>query len=244
MTNNSFQQTQLQFTRYLRDPGNQLPLALPAERMQIYVELVYNNIENFLASAFPVLRSVVPDEKWHSLVRNFIRDHSAQTPYFLEISQEFLSYLLQNPHPLQKDFPFLSALAHYEWVDLVLDIADDDLPDETTFPVDLALSVIHVSPLSSVLAYPWPVHKISPEFLPIEPVDTHLLVYRNRQDKVKFMELTATSSRFLQLCRDMPRGLDSCVQQLAEEGMDKTQLQQQLPALIHQLYSNDLLFFY
>lgn len=242
--NNSFQQTQLQFTRYLRDPVGQPPAALPATRMQVYVELIYNNIENFLASAFPVLRSIIPDEKWHSLIRDFIRDHSSQTPYFLEISQEFLSYLLRNPHPLANDFPFLTALAHYEWIELVLDIADEELPEETMLPADLEAAIIQISPVSAILAYPWPVHKISSEFLPTESTETHLLVYRNRQDEVKFMELSLTSSRFLQLCRDKPQTLEEHRQQLIHEGMDKEQLQQQLPLLIHQLYSKDLVFFY
>lgn len=239
----SFQDTQVRFTRYLRDPGTQAFNELPQERMQVYLELIYNNIEGFLASAFPVIRSIIPDQKWHGLVRDFIRDHSAQTPYFLEISQEFLTYLLQTNHNLVSEYPFLTALAHYEWVELALDIADEELLPRKVSPKDLWKETVHLSPLSQLLTYPWPVHKISADFLPKEESTTHLLAYRDRNDMVKFMELSLVSSRFLQLCRDNPQTLLQQMNNLVDEGADENQLRSQLPSLVIQLHEADTIFF-
>lgn len=238
----SFQKTQLQFTQYLRDPDNAPAPDLPAERMQVYCELIYNNIENFLASAFPVMRKILSDDVWHSLARDFIRDHQAQTPYFLQISEEFVQYFLQANHTLATQYPFLTALAHYEWIELVLDIADEELPPTTDLPDDIWPATFHMSPVSVLLAYPWPVHKISAEFLPQVSSDTYLLVYRNRDDQVKFMELSAAASRFLQLCRDNP--LPTCRQldQMVIEGLNKRQLMIQLPELIQKLHSLAVLY--
>jgi hypothetical protein len=227
----SFQDTQLRFTRYLRDPDAQVFNELPQERMQVYSELIYNNIENFLASAFPVIRSIIADEKWHGLVRDFIRDHSAQTPYFLEISQEFLTYLLQTNHSLVSEYPFLTALAHYEWVELALDITDEDLPPKNLIPKDLWGASVCLSPLSQLLAYPWPVHKISADFLPMEELEAHLLVYR------------PISSRFLHLCRDNPQTLLQQMNSLVKEGADEHQLRSQLPSLLIQLHEADVVLF-
>ena len=61
--------------------------------MSIYLSLFYNNIENFLASAFPVAKRVLGEKPWHELVREFVHRHPSTSPYFLEISQEFLSFL-------------------------------------------------------------------------------------------------------------------------------------------------------
>jgi uncharacterized protein len=242
----SFQQTQFNFTQYLRDPeACALPDNIPPERMQIYVELIYNNIEGFISGAFPVLRSIIPDQQWHKLVRDFIKSHFAQTPYFLQISQEFLTYLLQNSHSLVKDFPFMIALAHYEWVELALDVAEDELHEATEWPEDPLAAKIQLSPLTMILSYPWPVHQLSPDFTPsISAGDTHLLVYRNREDQIQFMELSAVSSRLLQLCRDNPQtSLEHQLQALRQEVGASIPDSQIIPFL-QQLHQLEIVFFY
>jgi uncharacterized protein len=198
-----FQKTQFEFTRYLRDPESvELPEKIQPERMQVYVDLIYNNTEGFISGAFPVLRSIIPEAQWHELVRDFIKIHSAQTPYFLQISQEFLTFLFQHSHPLKDQFPFMLALAHYEWVELALDVSEETLPEPCQFPDDLLNSRVTLSPLAMILSYPWPVQKISSLFIPTSETETHLLVYRDRLDQVQFIELSSISSRLLQLCRD------------------------------------------
>lgn len=238
----SFQQTQLQFTQYLRDPDNRIAPDVPSERIKVYCELIYNNIEGFLASAFPVMRQILSDDQWHPLVRDFIRDHQAQTPYFLQISEEFVGYFLQSSHPLAIQYPFLTALVHYEWIELVLDIADDYVPPVRELDEDIWNLSFHLSPLSVLLAYPWPVHKISANLLPEEPEETFLLVYRNSDDQVKFVELTAAASRFLQLCRDTPQTTRQQLDQLVIEGLNERQLMIQLPELIQKLHSLSALY--
>lgn len=242
----SFQQTQFEFTQYLRDPdGHLIPNAIPQERMQVYVELIYNNIEGFISGAFPVLRSIIPDQKWHCLVRDFIKSHHAQTPYFLQISQEFLTYLLQDSHPLTDEFPFMIALAHYEWVELALDVSEEELPEATAWPEDILIVKIILSPVSMILTYPWPVHQLSPAFIPaISEGDTHLLVYRNREDQIQFMELSAVSSRLLQLCRDNPQvPLKQQLYFLQQEMAETPLSDQQIEAFFHHLHQSDIAFF-
>ncbi|MBK8186096.1 MAG: putative DNA-binding domain-containing protein [Cellvibrio sp.] len=241
----SFQKTQFEFTQYLRDPESLgLPGNIQPERMQVYVELIYNNIEGFISGAFPVLRSIIPDESWHGLVRDFIKTHESQTPYFLQISQEFLTFLLQHSHPLVKDYPFMIALAHYEWVELALDVSEGELPASTPWPEALLNSRVSVSPLSIILSYPWPVHHLSPRVTPNTEIETHLLVYRNRQDQVQFMELNATSSRLLQLCRDNASvSLDQHLNQLHQEGLEETLDNASLERFFRGLHLSDLVFF-
>ena len=63
-----------------------------------------------------------------------------------------------------------------------------------------------LSPLAWVLAYDYPVHQISPANQPHEPAgqSTFLVVYRNRDDQVGFMEINAVTARLLECCRTMP----------------------------------------
>ncbi len=248
MTTYSFQNTQFNFTKYLRDPEGSSKLEnIPDERMQIYVDLIYNNIEGFLSGSFPVLRSIIPNEKWYLLVRDFIRSHQAQTPYFLEISQEFLTYLFQANHNLLNEFPFMCALAHYEWVELALDISEEELPSETLWSDQIENRSASLSPLAMLLSYPWPVHQLSAGFIPkSSSTTTHLLVYRNRNYQIQFMELSATSSRLLQLCRDNPQLIIQDQLMLLKKEIDNsafTLIQNQVKPFFQQLHSLDLVFF-
>lgn len=89
----SFVETQQAFMAYIRDPDNQpAPSGIESRRLKIYQELFFNNIEGFVSSAFPVLKSLYPATQWLALVRQFFVKHHCKSPYFLEISQEFLLF--------------------------------------------------------------------------------------------------------------------------------------------------------
>jgi hypothetical protein len=168
--------------------------------MRVYAELFYNNIEGFLRSAFPVARSLFADAAWQRLVRAFIESHPSASPYFLEISQEFLTFLAQSPPP---DLPpYLLELCHYEWVELALGVADVEVPEQGVDPGGhLGSGVVLVSPLVWPLTYEYPVHRIGPDHRPAEPPEapTHLVVYRTRDLSVRFLESNPVTHRLLAL---------------------------------------------
>jgi hypothetical protein len=194
--------SQFAMARFLRNPLQQPPpVGVEPRRLQIYQDLVYNNIEGFISGGFPVLRSLYVDIDWHSLVRTFIDQHRCHTPYFLEISQEFVRFLIYEYRAQACDPPFLAELAHYEWVELALDIAPEVLPDAVAVEDVLSL-VPQLSPLAWLLSYRFPVHRIGRGFSLVEPTETtYLVVYRNREDQVRFIALNATTARLLEMVR-------------------------------------------
>lgn len=198
-----FQQKQLEFASHLRDPALQLaPADIEERRLQIYRDLFYNNIENFISSGFPVLRSLFSDKDWHVLVRDFYTVHKAQTPYFLKISEEFLNYLEKDTLPCHQLFPFIKELAHYEWVELALDVLDEDIEKNVIIENDTLLTqCLYVSNLAWPLVYQWPVHQIGKNAIPAAPtsIPTCLVVYRNPHDKVEFMAVNPATLRLLTL---------------------------------------------
>ncbi|QIB67476.1 DUF2063 domain-containing protein [Kineobactrum salinum] len=206
--------------RYLRNPESVPPPAnVEARRLKIYRDLVYNNIEGFISNGFPVLRSLYQTSQWHALVREFIDGHRCHTPYFLEISQEFVQFLLQRPRCDAADPPFIAELAHYEWVELALDVAEEQLPPATGADRDPLTGIPRLSPLAWVLSYRYPVHRIGPGFQPaIATEPTFLTVYRDLGETVRFMEINAATARLLELTRDneVHSGAD-LLQQLATE---------------------------
>ncbi len=196
-------------TAYLRDPDQQLPPeGIEQRRLDIYKDLIYNNIEGFIAGAFPVLRSLYSDVNWAAMVRRFVVEHQCESPYFLEISQEFLKFLPTLASAQGGDPPFLLELAHYEWVELAIDVGEETLPQQAEQVDNFLTTVPIVSSLAWSLAYQYPVHQIGPSFQPTEPtgLPTYLIVYRNREEEVQFIESNSATARLLELLRDNEKG--------------------------------------
>jgi len=203
MSDSALRESQLGMARYLRDPEHVVaPEGVETRRLKIYQDLIYNNVEGFISGGFPVLRSLYEDEDWHTLVRSFINGHRCHSPYFLQISEEFIQYLVQEHQSRDCDPLFLAELAHYERAELVLDISEETLPAQKQV-ADVLSAVMCLSPLAQVLSYQYPVHRIGPSFLPQETGEpTFLAVYRDREDSVRFMELNAATARLLELLRE------------------------------------------
>lgn len=210
-----FQRRQLAFTAHIRDPGAAPPPdGIPARRMAVYTELFFNNIESQMASCFPVLRAITADDHWHALIRDYMVRHRATTPLFTEVALEFLDYLQNTRGSHPDDFPFMLELAHYEYVELAVAIAEDSGPVAGHDPNgDLLTGRPVLCPTAWNLAYTWPVHMIGPDFLPDSPPDqpTHLVVYRDRLDAVHFVQINAVTSHLIQLLKENPdlAGLDA-----------------------------------
>ncbi|WP_232301212.1 HvfC family RiPP maturation protein [Gilvimarinus agarilyticus] len=202
MSESSLAKLQQAFTGHLRHPDvNAAPEGIENRRLAVYRDLIYNNIEGFIAGGFPVLREILPDAHWHAMVRDFISRHKSHSPYFLEISQEFLLYLQNERSSDASDPPFMLELAHYEWVELALDVAPGDLPPKPSVELSLLDSVIDVSPLVWCLNYQYPVHRLGPDYQPLAPPDepTFVLVFRNRADQVEFIHSNAVTVRMVQM---------------------------------------------
>jgi hypothetical protein len=198
-----FQQKQYAFAAHIRDPeNNPPPSGVEDRRMAIYRELFFNNLHNLLGSTFPVIKKLHKPDKFRSLIRAFMVQHEAQTPYFLEIPQEFLTFL-QDEYELQDDdFPFLIELAHYEWVELALSVSEE-VNDTTN--VDPDGDMLEEIPVRSLLAwtyaYQYPVHRISKDYQPTEPGETltFIAVCRKANDDMDFLELNPVTARLLEL---------------------------------------------
>ena len=124
------------------------------------------------------------DDGWRALVRAFYRDHDCHTPLFTELAREFLRYLDERAagEAGHDDPPWLRELAHYEWVELALQISEASCDDVAHDPDgDLLAGAPLVSPLAWPLAYAWPVHRIGPDFQPETPPDTPTLLMLRRE---------------------------------------------------------------
>jgi hypothetical protein len=184
---------------WIRDPGHAAaPAGVDPRRLRVYADLFFNNMSSLLGSTFPVLRGVLGDDGWPALVRDFLREHAARTPVFTEVARELLRYLERRGDAGHVDPPWLLELAHYEWLELALQLSTER-PDDTPHDPggDLRTGTPVLSPLAWPVAYDWPVHRIAPGALPAAAVPTYLLLHRDPAGDVQFHELGALAFHLL-----------------------------------------------
>lgn len=214
----SFQQYQLAFTQHLRDPKqHKRPQDTAGERMAVYEEIVFNNIFASVSACFPVAQQVLGKRRWLQLVRGFFRDYAANSPLFRQIPAAFIDYLKQQE--ASSDWPaYLTSLCHYEWVELAV-AANNQKTDCLTIDKDgdLLEGQPVFNPALQLLDYAYDVHKISPRYKPIAPVSTQLLVYRNAEDLVKFVELNIVTFGLLTVLLEGKMTGRQALQQISQE---------------------------
>lgn len=197
-----FQDKQYAFAAYLRDPEHvAAPAGIEERRLAIYRKLFFNNLYNLLGTMFPVLRKIHNDRQWRRMIRQFMQYHQAETPYFLQLPQEFVAFLEKEYRAATDDQPFLLELAHYEYAELALSVSTEKNDLEGIDPEGNLLQEIPVkSVLAWVYAYRFPVHRISPDFLPGETEEqpVYLALYRDSNDKVHFLELNAVTAALVE----------------------------------------------
>ncbi|WP_407351460.1 DUF2063 domain-containing protein [Luteimonas sp. R10] len=200
---------QFALARHLRDPERHPPPpGIEDRRLAVYRNLFHDNIRSLLSGNFPVIRRTLGEDGWRALVREFFARHRSRTPLFTEIGREFVRFLEGRAGDAADDPPWLPELAHYEWVELALQISEAELEDVAFDPLgDMAHAAETLldrapvlSPLAWPLAYRWPVHRIGPGHQPrtVPENPTLLLLHREPDGRVRFSELSPLVHRLVE----------------------------------------------
>ncbi|MGB1091288.1 MAG: DNA-binding domain-containing protein [Oceanobacter sp.] len=211
---------------YLKEPETvTAPAGLSSARLSVYEELMFNNIKGFLDSGFPVAAEIIGEENWHRLARQFWSEHSFQSPYFLHISREFRQWLASAQ--IRVEVPvYLNELVHYEWLELELDVRPVIEPESesVTTSLDWLQRIPCLTLASEGCLYPYPVHLLSAENANPEPQETSLIVYRNTDDEVQFVQTNPlTLALFERLKAAQHRALEVLSGLLTEQGLPVNQ---------------------
>lgn len=191
MLESKFKVIQDAFTHAIRAENFEAVSGVEDRRLNIYRELFYNNIESFISGTFPVLKECTPSDKWHKIVRRFFIEHEAKSPYFLEISEEFLDFLAADTENTLELPAYAYALAHWEWMELFAD-AYIETQDNAYSEINLERDILTTIECAWLQAYEYAVHKIEAKEN-IEAVPTFLLIYRDINEEVGFIELNPLS---------------------------------------------------
>lgn len=96
----TFQQTQHDFCDWLRDPNSAESVPFALDRMQVWRELLFNNVCSFINLVYPVAQSLLSGEQqWQQLLTDFFRESQNQSPFYNDISLQF-KFLAEQQHPI------------------------------------------------------------------------------------------------------------------------------------------------
>ena len=220
----AFLNYQQQFVDYLRNPQNdqRIPVSLPS-RVNIYAKLLHSKIDASLHTCFPITRELLGATLWQELMQEFIRVHRCQSPLYREIPDEFIDYLMHEKPQIELP-DFMTDLAHYEWMELVLE-TEKPAKANPIFSINDALLAITpaLNPVLHLLHYRFPVQSISAldehwknwqnRPTPYQQESVILAGIRDADFKIHFIELNAVTARLIEL---LQQGFNTGKQALLE----------------------------
>lgn len=213
-----FKRIQQAFADHIKSPTQvACPSDVDERHMSVYRDLFFKNIMGFLSGGFPVLAEIIGEERWSIIGREFFSQHHNKTPYFLGIAREFLFFLEHEYNPTAEDPSFLYELAHYEWLELYVDIEPSGAVKECDNDGDILTSMPVMSPVAEGFLYQYPVHQISAENPNPAPQESALIVFRRRDDEVGFAQTNAFTLQLLVLLKEGGRTGDEVVRLLLSQ---------------------------
>jgi hypothetical protein len=242
----SFQVIQHDFIQHIKN-SEAKPFACGIEdrRLKIYRELFFNNILGFLSSGFPVLQSLYDEQQWKFLARKFFIEHECSSPYFIDISKEFVEYLSNEYQLCESDPVFMAELAHYEWLELDVSVRKSN-QSATAWDGHSQITQVQMSDLASLVSYQYPVHQIGVDFIPSQSSEVvYLVIYRDATDEVNFTLLNAVSAHLLNTIMQQGVVTVDSLSKIMIEAMpqlDVKQITESLQQVLQQLLMQQILF--
>lgn len=160
--------------------------ALVPERVgRLYQELIFNSVANFPQQCFPICKRLL-GERFDTLCRTFFQDYPLHSPYFTQINHDFVQFLESQPSLPDG----IAELAHYEWVELLVDIDSDKEPiavlasDGGDIALNPSLQNLHYGYAVQLMTF-------TSELADLQACETFLFMYRQSDDSVETMQTNA-----------------------------------------------------
>jgi len=128
-----------------------------------YARLIRNLWDDTLSSAYPVTYALVENTHWHFWVDEFLGHFPVSTHFLWQMADEFRHFLMEEKPSGTENYPFLSNLLDFEWIEIELFNA----PDQTRllkWNEELKRDKpILANPEIKLMVFDYPVHLPEPE---------------------------------------------------------------------------------
>ena len=208
-------------------------------RLNIYQGLLLNNLNEVISPCFPVLLSILPADTWWNILRDFLKHYRVTTPVFHELPFFMVEYL-KNHSPA--DYPFAHELAHYEWIELEVELSEPETTQSGISTISLLKQVWRLANTARLLEYNYEVDKICLDYQPHEEVKTYLTVYQI-EGEVAFLKLNELSFQLLSMMLNESMSARDIIHLLCETHpqLNEADLVSACISLITQLFDENIL---
>ena len=171
-----------------------------AKDLETYRTLVKNTLNDIQNKIYPYTNRILKKE-WNELLSNYIEKYPPKSPILNKVAEHFPEYLSKQKNILKK-YPFISELALYEWLEVVIYERNGN-EKQTREKREITLNPIH-----EICHFQFHI----PEIVQILQKNKNLgkvikkpanvLIYRDPKNlSVRIFELSEASSIFIELMK-------------------------------------------
>ncbi len=162
--------------------------AYPPHRLLVYRKLVHGGLGAALRAQMPRAVRRLGARLGPSIAR-FLAELGPRSHYLRDVPRELVDHQTPAWRADPTLPPFLGDLARHELSLFDVAAAPAGASDVDEEALDLARAVA-IHPSTRLLAYDYPVHRLRDEDEALDSDPTSLLAYRDRQNEVRYLELT------------------------------------------------------
>lgn len=134
-------------------------LNIVPEKIQIYHELVRNNIEEVLYRAFPLTFHLLTQKQWNEMLDLYLAKEDFTAHSVWRLPQALVRVAMEQKWAERWNIPYLLDLLHFEWIEIEIDMMPDlprgDFKKEGRILDDLLV----LNPESQIIVYSYPVYE-------------------------------------------------------------------------------------
>lgn len=187
-------------------------------RVEHYRRLVYNVVEDSIATAYPVTKSFLDGEEWDGIVHDFFSHHKCSSAQVWKMPHEFYGYITDIEHPLLTAYPFLADLLWFEWLEVELFLMEDIETAPYRNSGDLLTDSLVLNPESTVISFSYPVHKTPPaDIHDTDKGQYYVLMFRQPDTgSVQFFEMSLFFAWLLEQLEEKGNTVSELLEQATE----------------------------
>lgn len=192
---------QLELVEYCRMNNDGDILGTRHDRLHNYRRLIYTIYWEALADAYPIAKSILTDENWNTLVDDFISNNPCQEPQLFRMPFALIDFVVKNNYSEKLNLPYIVDLLRFEWIEIEVH-AMKDVP-EVALKKDIndLTGYLIFNPYMRLIQLNYAIHKLKTDDITTLNGTYHLLVYRQENGTVQYLELNSfTASLVEQLC--------------------------------------------
>lgn len=174
------------------------------ERVKVYRGLVWNSFSEVLTNIYPNTSKILGNE-WKKLLENYIEAYPSSSPLLNKIGEKLPNYLSKQKK-LLKNHPFISELAHYEWLEV--EIYEAETRFISSQRTNERNNNLILNPIHEICNFQYPIPEIVDKIQnnqalgKIYKQKTSVLIYRDPKDfNVRFFELAPSSLALIELLK-------------------------------------------